>query len=254
MASVLILAGKAPKPGTILADVAHLLGRAGVEVTVVVPTVDGAPEPGGRFDLVVHRGLGTSAPTVAGFGLAGQELCNPWPTVGLEGDRVAILRALATAGVGVPLGTRVTRWGEVRSLAGTGDVVVKRPLGAGRGREVTMEVGEDPPFDGPYVVESFVPNDGLDRKLYVAGDAVFGLLKPSTLLVEHGGPAVPFAVDDVLGEVALRAAEAVGLHLCGIDVLLADRGPVVVDVNPFPGFRGIPGAPAAVVEHLLTHL
>lgn len=31
-------------------------------------------------------------------------------------------------------------------------------------------------------------------------------------------------------------------------------GPVVVDVNDFPGYRGIPDAPALVAEHLLTRL
>ena len=248
--SILVLAGKPPKPGTVLAEVTTLLGLAGHQVTVQHVVEEQALRP--MPDLVLHRGLGPSPPAVTRYSAAGTDLCNPSPAVGQDGDRIAILHALAGAGVGVPLTARVETWDEVRALHREGAIVVKRPMGEGRGREVTGDITEEAPFPGPYVVEPFVPNDGLDRKLYVAGGAVFGLLKPSTLAVEHGGPAVPFQVTDGLGEVALKAAAAVGLHLCGVDVLEADRGPVVVDVNPFPGFRGIPGAPRAIVEHLLN--
>ena len=263
MGAVLLLAGKPPKPGTILAEVAALLGRAGLDVSLALPNdrpPQGVTEPptrdiqDGGVDLVVHRGLGPASSAVARYGMAGHELCNPWPAVGQDGDRVAILRALAAAGVPVPLSTRVDSWAEVRALACDGVVVVKRTRGAGRGQEVTSTITAEPPFDGPYVVEPWIPNDGLDRKLYVAGDEVFGLLKPSTLSAEHGGPAEPFEVSGALRELGAGAAHAVGLHLCGVDVVLGSRGPVVVDVNPFPGYRGIPGAPRAVADHLLTHL
>jgi ribosomal protein S6--L-glutamate ligase len=37
---------------------------------------------------------------------------------------------------------------------------------------------------------------------------------------------------------ARDAGAALGLQLYGADLLIADGRPVVVDVNPFPGFRG----------------
>jgi RimK family alpha-L-glutamate ligase len=37
-------------------------------------------------------------------------------------------------------------------------------------------------------------------------------------------------------EIALAAARAVGLGVCGVDVLMTNTGPVVCEVNPTPGF------------------
>ena len=37
-------------------------------------------------------------------------------------------------------------------------------------------------------------------------------------------------------------------------MLRAPDGPVVIDVNAFPGYRGVEGAAAAVAEHLVDHL
>ena len=39
-----------------------------------------------------------------------------------------------------------------------------------------------------------------------------------------------------------RAREAFGLQAYGVDLLLTSEGPVVVDVNAFPGFRSMPDA------------
>ena len=39
-----------------------------------------------------------------------------------------------------------------------------------------------------------------------------------------------------------------------MDVLVTPDGPVVVDVNAFPGFKGVPGAGERLGIHLLTRL
>jgi ribosomal protein S6--L-glutamate ligase len=46
----------------------------------------------------------------------------------------------------------------------------------------------------------------------------------------------------------LRTGKAFGLDIYGVDVLATPDGPVVVDVNAFPGFRGVAEAPAALAE------
>ncbi|GAA4387882.1 hypothetical protein MTQ12_11350 [Brevibacterium sp. R8603A2] len=66
-----------------------------------------------------------------------------------------------------------------------------------------------------------------------------GLLKPSTLDHEHTTEGEPFAVDGDLAALARHAAAGLGMHLAGVDGVIGPRGPVVVDVNAFPGFRGV---------------
>jgi ribosomal protein S6--L-glutamate ligase len=36
---------------------------------------------------------------------------------------------------------------------------------------------------------------------------------------------------------ALKAARAMGLPICGVDMIRSERGPMVLEVNASPGFR-----------------
>jgi len=38
---------------------------------------------------------------------------------------------------------------------------------------------------------------------------------------------------------AIRAAKAMGLNVCGVDMLRANHGPVVMEVNSSPGLEGV---------------
>ncbi|AHH99122.1 phosphotransferase [Kutzneria albida] len=108
----------------------------------------------------------------------------------------------------------------------------------------------------PVVVQPFLANDGWDHKLWVVGDEVFLAQRRTPLTTDTVGAPCP--TTDAEQQPELRAmARAVGkalrLEVYGVDVLLTDRGPVVVDVNAFPGCRGVPGVPealAALVGHI----
>jgi ribosomal protein S6--L-glutamate ligase len=43
-------------------------------------------------------------------------------------------------------------------------------------------------------------------------------------------------------ELALRSARTLGLGICGVDILPTPSEPVVVEVNPSPGFRHLEAA------------
>jgi ribosomal protein S6--L-glutamate ligase len=48
------------------------------------------------------------------------------------------------------------------------------------------------------------------------------------------------------------AGAALGLQLYGVDLLITGGRPVVVDVNPFPGFRGAHEPAASLLDFLTT--
>lgn len=154
-----LLLGKPPKPGTLLAE---------------------------DSDYLTARGLHTSvAPLLAAIHDQRTPLCNPWPADQLLRDRRSWHAALEQAGVPVPPSVNVADWPGVRELAGTEQVVAKALAGPGRGATVVTGTAAslpgEAPFPGPYLVEPRLAADGTDRKLYVAGSQVRGLLKPSTL-------------------------------------------------------------------------
>jgi ribosomal protein S6--L-glutamate ligase len=46
--------------------------------------------------------------------------------------------------------------------------------------------------------------------------------------------------------IVLAAGAALGLDIFGVDAVLTDRGPTIIDVNAFPGFRSAAGADVAL--------
>lgn len=254
--AVVCLAGKPPRPGTILDDLIQRLGESGVTASLELPHPTGvlASESWPDGALIVHRGLSRSILRhLAEAEARGWRVCNGAAASLGALDRPTLMERLARDRVPVPRFEVFADW--TTALAGVGerDVVVKAADGAiGRGDRVMFSFGAPlpaaPPFAGPYLVEERVVHDGVDRKLYVAGAACFGLLKPWPRTED---PAAAFDPPDELKALARAAGRAAGLEIYGLDVVIGPRGPVVVDVNVFPGFRGVAGAGEAVAAHVM---
>jgi glutathione synthase/RimK-type ligase-like ATP-grasp enzyme len=100
-----------------------------------------------------------------------------------------------------------------------------------------------------YVVQTFVSGPDQDLKIYVAGDSYFGVRKrfePSNL----NNTGEPCPVSGEIKSIAQRVGEALGLGLFGIDIIEAEAGPMVVDVNYFPSYYAIEAAPAAIADYI----
>jgi ribosomal protein S6--L-glutamate ligase len=110
--------------------------------------------------------------------------------------------------------------------------------------------------DEPVVLQEFVEGDGWDVKLWVIGSDVHSALRQTPLVTGATGTAkqnvpLPGELPEEWRDIALRVGRAFGLELFGVDLLPVGEAALVVDVNAFPGFRGVPGAPealAAVVD------
>ena len=113
--------------------------------------------------------------------------------------------------------------------------------------------------DEPVVVQTWIPNSGWDLKLWVVGTQVYAARRPTPLeLPAPAAAAAPasratitLSADQLSARVlhmALAVGVSFGLEIYGVDVISGPQGPLVVDVNPFPGARGIPGVAEAIVE------
>lgn len=258
MAQVAFLLGKAPRSSTIFPEVFERLAAAGVTTPLHLPHDEAVDlEQVAEADLVVHRGLNESAmAVVAELAARGVRLFNPYAGTLALADRVTMIEGLA--GLPVPWTQVVPTWPEVSFVAGDRRCVVKSAGGPGRGASIVVGTGEelriDRGLEPPFLVQEFVEAGEFDHKLYLVGEEVRGLIKPSPLAVGHTTEGAAFTPSDDLVTLARAVRANLDLDFLGVDVLLSDRGPVIVDVNDFPGYRGIPDAAQLVAEHLLERL
>jgi ribosomal protein S6--L-glutamate ligase len=111
----------------------------------------------------------------------------------------------------------------------------------------------------PIVLQSFAASDGWDIKLWVIDQQIFAARRRTPLTPGASKEDVPLTAEELPEEwtrITLAIGRIFDLRLYGVDLLMSEHGPVIVDVNSFPGFRGVPGADDALVslvEHLLLH-
>lgn len=173
-------------------------------------------------------------------------------------DRARVMTTLARADIPVPESWVFPDWrGLLRHGNGRPLVVKTRDGNIGRSINILISTDgnlpQDPPFDGPYLAQAYLPDNPAVQKLYVVGKQARGLLKPSPIVSKpETGAAIPFDVDPDLLRLAARIGETLELDIFGADIRFGPDGPTVVDVNPFPGFRGIADADRLIAGHILS--
>lgn len=100
-----------------------------------------------------------------------------------------------------------------------------------------------------YLAMRYVENTGYDIKLYVTGQEVHAITKSSPL---HGSIAEgEIPVSREMLKLAQRVGQVFGLDLYGVDVLETAEGLMLVDINDFPSFYGVPRKVSCIAEYIL---
>ena len=100
-------------------------------------------------------------------------------------------------------------------------------------------------FGEVMLLQEYIPNPGIDIRAFVVGDRVIGSMKRVAQLHEWrsnihlGAKGMPIELDDHARDIAVRASRAVGLEFSGVDMIMREHEPVVLEVNASPGFRGL---------------
>ena len=83
---------------------------------------------------------------------------------------------------------------------------------------------------------------GTDIRAFVVGSQVVASMQRESLdddfrsNLHQGGAGTPIKLTAEEKKIALKAARAMGLHICGVDLMRSERGPLVLEVNASPGF------------------
>lgn len=108
------------------------------------------------------------------------------------------------------------------------------------------------------LVQEFIKEaGGADIRCFVVGNKVVAAMKRQGAEGEfrsnlhRGGSAKLIRLTKEERATAVNAAKAMGLNLCGVDILQSNNGPVVMEVNSSPGLEGIETATKKDVAGLI---
>ena len=97
----------------------------------------------------------------------------------------------------------------------------------------------------PFIIQEYIETDGTDLRVFVLGDKVVAAYqrksngKETRANIHAGGTGEAYFLDEETKRIALNAAKSVKADLCGVDILMSHKGPVVLEVNLSPGLQGI---------------
>lgn len=169
-------------------------------------------------------------------------------------DKLRSVQILARTGVGIPKTVFSRATSEVEDLieqAGGVPLIIKVARGThGNGvvlaetKKAAQAVMQAFYVEGVnFLVQEYIEESaGTDIRAFVVGGKVVASMKRQSLdddfrsNIHQGGEGTAIKLSDEERKVAQKAAKAMGLPICGVDMLRSSRGPLVLEVNSSPGF------------------
>jgi len=216
------------------------------------------------FDAVIPR-IGASVTFFATavlrqFEVMGVYSVNESVAISRSRDKLRAMQLLARKGIGMPVtgfahSTKMTK--DLIKLVGGVPLVIKLLEGT-QGTGVVLAETESAAesvidafrdLDAYFLVQEFIEEaDGADIRCFVVGGKVVASMMRKAKAGEfrsnlhRGGTSSPAKLTPEERKAAIRAANAVGLNVAGVDILRSKHGPLVIEVNSSPGLEGIEGA------------
>jgi ribosomal protein S6--L-glutamate ligase len=209
------------------------------------------------------------------------EMMGVWPlnesvAIGRSRDKLRSLQLLARDGIGLPVTAFAhdTRQAdEVIEIAGGAPVVIKllegtQGIGVVLGETHMSAKSVVEAFRGVNVnilVQEFIKEaKATDIRAFVVGGRVVAAMERKGAEgdfrsnLHRGGRARKLKITPEERSTAIRAARSMGLNVAGVDMLRANHGPVVMEVNSSPGLEGIETATgvdvaAKIIEFIEKH-
>lgn len=216
------------------------------------------------YDAVIPR-IGAS---ITSYGLAVLrqfEMMDVWPlnesvAVGRSRDKLRSMQIFAKHGLGLPVTAFAhdpKQTDEVLKIVGGAPAVIKllegtQGIGVVLGETSNSAKSVIEAFRGLNVnilVQEFIKEAGSsDIRIFVVGGKVVAAMMRTGAEgdfrsnLHRGGSAKMVKITPEERSTAVRAAKVMGLNVAGVDILRANHGPVIMEVNSSPGLEGIENA------------
>lgn len=232
-----------------------------MDITSNRPTVRYKGKELPLYDAVIPR-IGASVTfygtsIVRQFEMMGTFAVNESVAISRSRDKLRSMQLLSRKGIGLPRTGFANRPDNIKDLiknVGGAPVVIKLlegTQGIGVVLADTTKAAESiiEAFMGletNILVQEFIKEaGGADIRCLVVGGKVIAAMKRQGAEGEfrsnlhRGGSATLVKLSKEERATAVNAAKVMGLNFCGVDILRAERGPVVMEVNSSPGLEGI---------------
>lgn len=187
-------------------------------------------------------------------------------------DKLRSMQLLARAGVGIPKtvfsrGMTTDVEDLIEDLGGT-PVIIKLARGTHGNGVVLAETKKAAKSvlqafyvmdeDGTNILlQEFIKESaGEDIRAFIVGGKVVASMKRQSLdddfrsNLHQGGSGKPVKLTEEERKTAQKAARAMGLSICGVDMMRSEHGPLVLEVNASPGF----GIEKVTKRNLASHI
>lgn len=171
-------------------------------------------------------------------------------------DKLRSLQLLSKAGVGIPKTVFSRETAAVDDLIDHLGVPMIIKLASGtQGNGVVLAETRKA---AKSVIQAFYVNDtsflmqeyieeaaGADIRAFIVGNQVVASMRRQSLgddfrsNIHQGGTGTAVKLSEEEKRIALKAAKAMGLAICGVDMIASSRGPLILEVNSAPGLEGI---------------
>ena len=169
-------------------------------------------------------------------------------------DKLRSIQLLAKAGVDIPKTVFARETAELQNVieqVGAAPLIIKVARGTHGNGVVLAETAKAARavmqafyVEGvSFLVQEYIAESaGTDIRVFIVGGKVVASMKRQSLNedfrsnIHQGGTGKPTRLSDEERKIAQKAARAMGLSICGVDIIRSNRGPLVLEVNASPGF------------------
>jgi RimK family alpha-L-glutamate ligase len=201
----------------------------------------------------------------------GMVVINPATSIERSVDKYHTLTILEEHGIPVPR-TAVTEDPKeaLRAFTKLGGDVVMKPLFGSRGMGTTRITDLDVAtrifktvsfYHGVIYIQEFIPhafpNGFWDIRAFVVGDHSVAAMRRTAknwkTNVSQGAQPVSLNLNNELESLAVKTTKTIGCELAGVDVIEGPKGPVIIELNSQPGWRGLQSVTKRVIADEIIH-
>jgi ribosomal protein S6--L-glutamate ligase/tetrahydromethanopterin:alpha-L-glutamate ligase len=196
----------------------------------------------------------------------GMLIINPPLSIERSVDKYCTIALLEESGLPVPKTIATESHEEaLKAFHELGSDVVIKPLFGSRGIGSTRISDPDVAtrifrtvsfYHGVLYLQEFIPHGVSDVRAFVINDHVVAAMhrvaETWKTNVSLGAKPMPLSLDKETEDLAIKAAEIIGCKVAGVDILESSQGPVIVELNSQPGWRGLQSVtPINIAEQIV---